>query len=189
MPGVTPNRGYPFPVHTDPIDVPDDIYRLAMALDGDVAAVVSYEATRMQTLSGAGSSPPIDATDSVVFSTWLQLGSPVPPAWAHSMWIDITIRGIQGISSDCNYNMRTVCNVLGAITPFSGFVNRFCDYRAAGRFPVVPGVGNLIVLQASHLDGGGLRYHAGSATIGNVFYSPNVATTFDVADGIEREIT
>lgn len=39
MPGTTPNRGYPYPVNTDPVDVPRDIERLAEAWDADLTTV------------------------------------------------------------------------------------------------------------------------------------------------------
>lgn len=35
MPGTTPNRGFPFPLDNDQIDVAGDIERLARAVDGD----------------------------------------------------------------------------------------------------------------------------------------------------------
>lgn len=41
MPGTTPNRGYPYPVSTDPVDVPRDIERLAEAWDDDLTLVNS----------------------------------------------------------------------------------------------------------------------------------------------------
>lgn len=41
MPAVTPNRGYPYPVAADPVDVPGDIQRLAEAIDADLFALVN----------------------------------------------------------------------------------------------------------------------------------------------------
>lgn len=38
MPATTPNRSYPYPVPTDPVDVPGDIQRLAEAVNDDVQA-------------------------------------------------------------------------------------------------------------------------------------------------------
>ena len=48
MPGSTPNRGYPFPLGTDRIDIAGDARRLAEALDADVDALAEQ--------SGSGSS-------------------------------------------------------------------------------------------------------------------------------------
>jgi hypothetical protein len=39
MPGATPNRGYPFPLYTDPQDFPQNIEDLANAIDADVQAL------------------------------------------------------------------------------------------------------------------------------------------------------
>jgi hypothetical protein len=39
MPGTTPNRGYPYPLGVDPIDVAMDIKRLADAVDVDAEAI------------------------------------------------------------------------------------------------------------------------------------------------------
>lgn len=39
MPGTTPNRGYPFPLYTDPQNFPSDIEDLALAVDADVEAL------------------------------------------------------------------------------------------------------------------------------------------------------
>lgn len=39
MPGATPNRGYPYPLGADPINIAGDIQSLASALDADVAEV------------------------------------------------------------------------------------------------------------------------------------------------------
>ena len=36
MPATTPNRLYPYPIPTDPVDVPGDIQRLAEAIDDDL---------------------------------------------------------------------------------------------------------------------------------------------------------
>lgn len=39
MPGMTPNRSYPYPFATDPTGVPGDLQRLAEAIDADVCAL------------------------------------------------------------------------------------------------------------------------------------------------------
>lgn len=39
MPANTPNRGYPYPLYTDPNDFPSDIQDLAVAVDADVEAL------------------------------------------------------------------------------------------------------------------------------------------------------
>lgn len=39
MPANTPSRGYPYPIPTDPTDIPGDMQRLAEAIDADVCAL------------------------------------------------------------------------------------------------------------------------------------------------------
>lgn len=39
MPATTPNRGYPYPLPADPVDVPGDICRLAQAVNNDLLTV------------------------------------------------------------------------------------------------------------------------------------------------------
>lgn len=39
MPGTTPNRLYPYPLNSEPVDVPGDLERLAVAIDADVCAI------------------------------------------------------------------------------------------------------------------------------------------------------
>ena len=46
MPGTTPNRGYPYPVPTDPVDGPGDLQRLAEAWDADLTTVDNTITTR-----------------------------------------------------------------------------------------------------------------------------------------------
>jgi hypothetical protein len=46
MPGTTPNRGYPYPLGVDPIDVAMDIKRLADAVDADSQVIEDDLASR-----------------------------------------------------------------------------------------------------------------------------------------------
>lgn len=41
MPATTPNRGYPYPVAADPVDIPGDLQRFAEAVDADLAALTA----------------------------------------------------------------------------------------------------------------------------------------------------
>jgi len=43
MPSSTPNRGYPYPLGTDQIQVPEDIQALAMAVDADVDTLTAAD--------------------------------------------------------------------------------------------------------------------------------------------------
>jgi hypothetical protein len=41
MPATTPNRGYPYSIAADPVDIPGDLQRLAEAIDTDVSALTA----------------------------------------------------------------------------------------------------------------------------------------------------
>ena len=46
MPASTPNRLYPYPTPSDPVDVPGDLQRLAEAIDADVCALTAAVGNR-----------------------------------------------------------------------------------------------------------------------------------------------
>jgi hypothetical protein len=122
--------------------------------------------------SSAGSTN-IDANTGASYATWISIATPIPPSWSTKILVDITIAGIQCVTADCDYYLRTTCNSGGQEALYSGFANRFTSYRAAGQFTITPGVVNTVIVEARRVGGTGfLRYAAGSSTVGQVWFRP-----------------
>jgi hypothetical protein len=138
----------------------------------DLAFCHGWAANGSYYQQGAGSTN-VDANTSGTYATWLNLAGPTPPSWATKILVDITVAGIQCVTADCDYYLRTTCNAGGPEALYSGFTNRFTSYRAAGQFSVTPGVVNTVILEARRVGGAGfLRYASGASIAGQVWFRP-----------------
>lgn len=64
MPGATPNRGYPYPLAGDPVDIPGDLQRLAEAIDDDLEVVSAT--VRPRNAAQARSSQPVVVAPNII---------------------------------------------------------------------------------------------------------------------------
>lgn len=124
-------------------------------------------------LSGAGGPGNVDATSTNVFTTWLNIGTPLAPAWATKVDVQIWVLGIDVIVADVDYMVRPVCNAPGQEYLASGILGKRFQLPMLGRFAVTGGVVNNVTVECRRVGGtGGFRYTSGSAITGLATFRP-----------------
>lgn len=78
MPGTTANRGYPYPLGSEQVQIPADIQAAVDAIDDDITSIAPI----IRQVQRAGAGPAIANNSSVVITsfntTLISVGSPVP---------------------------------------------------------------------------------------------------------------
>jgi hypothetical protein len=165
MPGATPNRGYPYPVNTDPLNVAVDIEKLAEAIDLDITNVAAPTALviRPWTADAAWGSlahPAMNGTEAIVVARGAQ--PVILTSWTNQ---PVQIRhGAADAAHQLQVGLdhRFTGGMVYQMSPGQGFAtppntdSQFTDHGAQGYFRPRDSANNT---------------HIGNATGGRIFHS------------------